>query len=100
MSGMIATEAENFERSIAVSHTYKAVLHGNRVEWIDPPPQGQRAVCVHITLLEAASEDRGKQMADALADLAALGRLSSIIPDPANWQRELRKDTPVPHRES
>lgn len=83
-----------------MAHTYKAVLHGDRVEWIDQPPPGLQAIHVHITLLDAASRDRGKLMADALTDLAALGGLPSVIPDPAKWQRELRKDTPIPHRES
>jgi hypothetical protein len=72
--------------------TYKAVLSGNLVEWIDPPPQPARPTPVHITLLEDEVVDaasRGREM-------AAAGRLSGI--DAMAWERELRQDRSLPGR--
>jgi hypothetical protein len=81
--------------------TYKAVLRGDRIEWIDAPPRGQRPVPVHVTLLEdeAASPAavRGQQMARALQALADAGGLTGI-PDPRAWQREVRRERPLPGR--
>jgi hypothetical protein len=80
--------------------TYKAVLSGNQVEWIDPPPQPVRPTPVHITLLEDEVVDpgrRGREMAAALESIAAAGRLSSI--DAMAWERELRQDRSLPGRE-
>jgi hypothetical protein len=78
--------------------TYKAVLRGNRVEWIDTPPAPTRATPVHITLLEEsveAPQARGQEMARALEALAQGGGLSSI-PDPVGWQREQRQERTLP----
>ncbi len=80
--------------------TYKAVLRGDRVEWIDTPPSPSDAVAVHVTLLEEAGEpspSRGKEMARALEALARAGGVTSI-PDPASWQRRVREDPPLPGR--
>lgn len=35
---------------------------------------------------------------DALKELRKLGGLRDVIPDPVAWQRELRKDRPLPGR--
>lgn len=81
--------------------TYRAVLRGDRIEWIDPPSERRRAIPVHITLqgnVSDAPDARGDAMAEALADLAGMGGLSSI-PDPVAWQRELRKERPLSERE-
>jgi hypothetical protein len=81
--------------------TYKAVLRGNHVEWIDTPPAPARPTPVHITLLEDEPGEltaRAQEMAAALESLARVGGLSSIT-DPAAWQRELRQDTPLSGRE-
>ena len=48
-------------------HTYRAVIHGDRVEWISGKPE------THIPIF---------------AD----------IEDPVTWQREIRKDRPLPGR--
>jgi hypothetical protein len=73
--------------------TYKAVLHGDRVEWIDGPPKGTHPVQVHITVLEETrpetSIERGRVMAEALAMLAGRGTFSAIT-DPVAWQQEQR----------
>ncbi|MBW3570125.1 MAG: hypothetical protein KY467_03355 [Gemmatimonadetes bacterium] len=80
--------------------TYKAVLRGNRVEWIDAPPAPTRPTPVHITLLDENAEParaRGPEMARALEALAQRGGLSGI-PDPVSWQRELRQERSLPGR--
>jgi hypothetical protein len=40
-----------------------------------------------------------RQRVEALERLAALGGIKSI-PDPVAWQREIRKDRPLPGREN
>ncbi|MBB4637232.1 hypothetical protein [Longimicrobium terrae] len=80
-------------------HTYKAVLRGDQVEWIDSPPAADGPMPVHITLLEGERQmNRGREMASVLEALAAMGGLSSI-PDPSAWQREVREDRALPGRE-
>lgn len=36
---------------------------------------------------------------DALREIRALGGLNDVIPDPMAWQRDMRKDRPLPGRE-
>ncbi len=49
--------------------TYKAVLRGDRIEWIDDPPEGQHPIPVHVTLLEESvalsPSERSRAIADA-----------------------------------
>jgi hypothetical protein len=84
--------------------TYKALLRGNRLEWLEEAPEAQtdHPLIVHVTILEhgtAAEEvSRGQAMAALLEQLAARGTLSDMA-DPAEWQRELRQDRPLPRRE-
>lgn len=82
-------------------HTYRAVLHGNRIEWLDSPPAPGRPVPVQITLLENEAVEpsmlRGQAMARVLEALAQGGGLSTIT-DPVAWQREVRQDRPLPGR--
>lgn len=86
---------------MSISRTYRAVLRGDRLEWIDLPPEWRQDVPVHIALqgnISDAPDMRGSAMAEALADLAGIGGLSSIS-DPVVWQRDLRKERPLPERE-
>ena len=86
------------------AQTYRAILRGNQVEWIDGPPPPQGPAEVSITLVAAEPETlearraRGQRAADALARLAAAGGIKSI-PDPSAWQREIRRDRPLPGRD-
>lgn len=83
-----------------MARTYRAVLRGDRVEWIDPPPNNQSAIPVHIILMQNAPNGpgtRGGAMADALEDLARMGGLPSIT-DPIAWQRDVREDRSLPER--
>lgn len=82
--------------------TYKAILHGDRVEWIDAPPARALAVPVQISLLDGAPEiaasERGRRMAEALEELARGGAFADIE-DPVHWQREMRQDRNLSGRE-
>ncbi|MGH7962386.1 MAG: hypothetical protein ACRERD_11275 [Candidatus Binatia bacterium] len=83
--------------------TYKAILHGDRVEWLEQPPEKSRPVQVHITVLEEPraepTRERGRTMAEVLAALAQRGTFAEIS-DPVAWQRELRAERVLPDRES
>jgi hypothetical protein len=84
--------------------TYEAVLDGDHVEWRGEPPKLGTARRVHITVLDAEPENvgsgglsDGKAMAAALDAIADRGTLDGI--DSLEWQREVRKDRPLPGRE-
>jgi hypothetical protein len=83
--------------------TYKAILHDNQVEWLEQPPEKSGAVQVYITVLEERAPEllpqRGRVMAEALAELARRGTFAEIT-DPVAWQRELRSERALPDRES
>ena len=61
-------------------------------------------VRVRIILLDqpeaVTDEQRGLRMAEALAGIAARGRVAEMIPDPIAWQREVREDRSLPGRET
>lgn len=82
--------------------TYKAVLKGSEIEWVDSPPASRRPLPVHITVLEEdgaqAVLGRGPRMASVLEEIALAGGVSTLS-DPVEWQRELREDRPLPLRE-
>jgi hypothetical protein len=86
-----------------IAHTYRAVLDGDRVEWIDAPPQPQGRTQVEITLVRSETDSerraRGRRMAQALQRVAEAGGAFSQIEDPVAWQREIRQDRPLPGRE-
>jgi hypothetical protein len=84
---------------------YRATIHGNVIEWEDDAPRelakkGRLEVEVHVVpRLKPIPAARRRKMADALEELAALpnGALKSIK-DPVKWQRQVRKDRPLPGR--
>lgn len=82
--------------------TYKAILRGDQVEWLEQPPEKSRPVHIHITVLEepTAEPTRGHRqaMAEALTALAQRGTFADIS-DPVTWQRALRTDRELPDRE-
>ena len=82
--------------------TYKAILHGDHVEWLDNRPEQTQPVPVHITPLEDTplqpAGERGRVMAEALAALASRGTFAAIT-DPVAWQREVRHERTLPARE-
>jgi hypothetical protein len=81
--------------------TYRAILNGNQIIWVDKPPRQIKGVEVRITLLRktasASKTERGQAMALALAGLAKANALTSIA-DPVVWQREIRQDRDLPNR--
>jgi hypothetical protein len=87
--------------------TYRAVLHGNRLEWRDEEPEKlptNRGVEVFVTILgnsdsPATARTRGAAMAAALEQLAVAGGPKSFG-DAAEWERETRGERPLPGRES
>jgi hypothetical protein len=79
--------------------TYEGVLHNDRVEWRGAAPPRERAVRVHVTVLEdAEATSRGRRMAAAL-DRVAQRRAFGEINDPVAWQQHVRQDRPLPGRE-
>ncbi len=82
--------------------TYKAILHGDHVEWLDKRPEHTQPVPVNITPLEDTplepAGERGRVMAEALAALASRGTFAAIT-DPVAWQREVRHERTLPARE-
>lgn len=84
-----------------MARTYKAILRGDRIEWVDIPPAGAQPTPVEVTLREEASgvsKQRGREMARALETLARTGGLPNIS-DAAAWQRDIRRDRSLPGRE-
>lgn len=87
---------------VAMLKTFKAVLKGNVIEWIDEAPQlGDQSIAVHITVLEedlgSDVASRGQRMAEVLEKLAANRAFSEV--DPMVWQREVRYDRSIPGRD-
>ena len=83
-------------------HTYKALLDDDRVQWLEQPPEQTGTAQVHITFLEepgpGSTVERGRVMAEALAELARRGAFAEIA-DPVAWQRELRSERTLPDRD-
>ena len=84
--------------------TYKAILRGDRVEWLGDAPATNGGVPVHVTVLSETSapdselEGRRRRVREAL-DALASGSAFAEIRDPVAWQREIRKDRSLPGRE-
>ena len=82
--------------------TFKAVLQGNRLEWIDEVPKANRPVEVYVIVLEENSSteleaERGRAMAEVLEKLSAVNDCADI--EPMSWQREEKQDRSLPNRE-
>ena len=86
-----------------MKRAYKAILHGDRVEWLDGAPEAEGPVQVYITISNLpgpdGSQPEGQTVFDALQALADMGAFDDIE-DPVAWQREIRKDRPLPFRDS
>lgn len=81
--------------------TYKAILRGDRVEWLGPAPDTNGGANVEITVVhpeEDSLDERRRKIHEALEGLVASGAWK-LYGDPVEWQREIRKDRPLPGRE-
>ncbi len=87
--------------------TYRAVLKGDHLEWRDEVPPEismERAIPVDVTISRderfsaTRAADAGPRMAAALEKLVA-SRGGASIEDPVAWQREVRRDRPLPGRD-
>jgi len=84
--------------------SYKAVLHGDHLEWADDVPEEARRrenAVVYVTFAGEPSdpdESRGLRMSDALARLAARGGPSGVG-DALEWQCGERADRSLPGRD-
>ena len=84
--------------------TYEGVLENGQIRWRgDSPPESSVPLDVHVTVLQSseapmAAEERRRLMAEALEQLAAMNPFADIE-DPVAWQREIRKDRPLPGRD-
>ena len=73
---------------------------GDRVEWLDEKPEDNEPVQVQISVVEDERiPTHGEELARLLGRLADKGTFSDIE-DPVAWQKEQRKDRPLPGRES
>ena len=85
-----------------MKRAYKAILHGDRVEWLDGAPDSARPLQVYITVSERHTPEdsdlSGKTTFELLQELANMGAFAEIE-DPVAWQREIRKDRPLPGRD-
>ena len=81
---------------------YKAILRGDRVEWLDGAPEAGGPVQVYVTISEPPgagdSAAGGKTVFESLQALADLGAFDGIE-DPVAWQRRERQDRPLPFRD-
>ena len=109
--------------------TYQATLDGDRLIWdADRPEQNGHPLSVHVTIVQSAEEpaaapgdepqfflpddidskllgdppeseeERRRMVQEALDGLAGLNAFADID-DPVAWQREIRKDRPLPFRD-
>ena len=82
-----------------MQRTYRAILHGDRVEWLDDKPESAESVPVQISVLDnGQTPTSGQQLARLLGILADKGTFEGIE-DPVAWQREQRRDRPLPGRD-
>ncbi len=91
-------------------HTYKAVIrhdpeeYYDYVEWVSGKPKTNVPLEVEISVWEEdgdepqTNKERRAKAAAALREIAKRGGVPEI-PDPVAWQREIRKDRPLPGRE-
>jgi hypothetical protein len=86
-----------------MSEKYRATIHGNRIEWEgDEPPEltATSRIKVDVTVVDTPASPNApdhKRVVAALRKIAKRGGIKSI-PDPVKWQREIRKDRPLPGR--
>jgi hypothetical protein len=83
----------------AMSQTYRAILNGSQVTWLDAAPELSESTEVEVVLVAARSSvnERGARMAQALQGLADRNTFGAI--EPLQWQQEVRHNRPLPGRD-
>jgi len=84
-------------------HSYNAKVKGNLIKWTDGiPPELQDAQEHDVRIVIPENQDeslrRSRELARILEELSKLDPFRDIK-DPSEWQREIRKDRPLPGRE-
>jgi hypothetical protein len=87
---------------IPLDNIYHAILKGNQIQWTEEHPSinQEQEVSVLIKLTDEINyplkqqTSNGAQMAQCLDKIAKSGGVTSIA-DPAEWQREIRKDRDI-----
>ncbi len=82
--------------------TYRAKLHGDRIEWIGAAPENLGEAEIEVVVDQPVSDvEAAQRRAKASAAWEALAKLKPFaeIKDPVEWQREIRRDRPLPGRE-
>lgn len=85
-----------------MSHSYRAILRGDRLEWLNERPETDRPLPVDVVVQDApalgSERSDGALMAQALEELAA-APVYRRDRDPVRWQRMVREDRPLPGRD-
>lgn len=86
--------------------TYSTILKtdaGSKVNVRVPVPKklrgGKLRVTVTLEPVKQSKDPDDMTLLEVFEELRKLGGLKDIIPDPVAWQREQRKDRPLPGRE-
>lgn len=81
--------------------TCRAILHRDRIEWLDAPPHEIENAWVEVVFPAAPPAEpvhQGREIAALLEKLAELDPFRDID-DPVAWQREIREDVKQPGRD-
>ena len=84
-----------------MARTYKALLRGDRLEWLGEAPQASTGHPLHVQVTVEEPKPapdgpaKGAAMAALLEKLAERGTFSAIS-NPVQWQRELREERGLP----
>ncbi len=85
-----------------MKRAYKAILHGDKVEWLDGAPDADGPMPVEITIEAGSSseptDEESEPVSELFQELADMGAFADIE-DPVAWQQEIRKDRPWPFRD-
>lgn len=84
-----------------MSETYRAIIRGSTIEWEGDAPNAETPLNVEIKIRRSQDQQQapnGRKAMAALERIAENGGILSIV-DPVAWQREIRKDRPLPGRE-
>ena len=84
--------------------TYKATLHGDKIEWETDVPtilEKENSVAVYVTIVDkvdVTDSPNGEKMAKVLKKMADKGGISAIE-NASQWQRAQRQDRNLVGRE-